>query len=68
MADPLTRAKLATRQLPLSELTPYPKNPRRGDVAAIRESLERSGQYRALVVRSDTCSTSSSHPASGFAR
>ncbi len=43
-----------TKQLPVAELTPYRANPRRGDVAAIRESLEATGQYRALVVRSDT--------------
>lgn len=43
-----------TKQLPLGELTSYPGNPRRGDVAAIRESLEVTGQYRALVVRADT--------------
>ncbi|MGO9903475.1 MAG: DNA methyltransferase [Solirubrobacteraceae bacterium] len=40
-----------TKQLPLADLTTYPANPRRGDVAAIKASLEASGQYRALLVR-----------------
>lgn len=39
------------RDVPLSELTRFPGNARRGDVAAIRESVRRNGQYRALVVR-----------------
>lgn len=40
-----------TDDLPLDELTPYPGNAKRGDVAAIRASLARNGQYRALVVQ-----------------
>ena len=28
---------------------PYPRNPRRGDLGAIRESLKANGQYRPLV-------------------
>ena len=40
-----------TKQIALDTLTTFPSNPRRGDVAAIRASLEASGQYRALVVR-----------------
>ena len=42
---------LATRELPLSELTRFPGNARRGNVAEIRKSLRRHGQYRAIVVR-----------------
>lgn len=43
-----------TKQIALEQLTTFPANPRRGDVAAIRASLEATGQYRAIVVRSDT--------------
>ena len=43
-----------TKQVALADLVSFSGNPRRGDVAAIRESLEATGQYRALVVRSDT--------------
>jgi DNA modification methylase len=46
-----TRRITQTKQLALADLTTWPDNPRRGDVAAIRQSLEVSGQYRALVVR-----------------
>jgi DNA modification methylase len=46
-----TRRITQTKQLALDTLTTLPGNPRRGDVSAIRESLEQSGQYRALVVR-----------------
>lgn len=42
-----------TRRVALSKLKPYPRNPRRGDVAAIAASLRAHGQYRALVVNKD---------------
>ena len=42
---------LSTKVVPLDELTPFPGNARRGKVSVIRESLERNGQYRSLVVR-----------------
>lgn len=42
---------LATRNVPLDELTPYPGNAKRGNVEEIRKSLRRNGQYRSLVVR-----------------
>lgn len=44
-------AYLATRDIPLDELTPFPGNAKRGDVEAIRASLRRNGQYRSLIVR-----------------
>lgn len=47
----MTAAYLATRAIPLDELTPFPGNAKRGDVEAIRASLRRNGQYRSLVVR-----------------
>lgn len=43
---------LTTKQVPLSQLEPYPGNARRGDVGKIRESLRTNGQYRSLIVRS----------------
>lgn len=42
---------LATQDLRLSELERFPGNARRGNVAEIRKSLRRHGQYRAIVVR-----------------
>lgn len=42
---------VTVRDIPLGELARFPGNARRGDVAAIRSSLRRNGQYRALVVR-----------------
>ena len=42
---------LSTKVVPLDELTPFPGNARRGKISVIRESLERNGQYRSLVVR-----------------
>jgi ParB-like chromosome segregation protein Spo0J len=51
MAQAVTRRITQTKQVALDTLTTWPANPRRGDVAAIRQSLEVSGQYRALVVR-----------------
>jgi site-specific DNA-methyltransferase (adenine-specific) len=34
----------------LSELVPYPQNPRRGDIQAIAESLAYHGQFKPIVV------------------
>ncbi|MFE7357742.1 hypothetical protein ACFU8Q_32565 [Streptomyces sp. NPDC057543] len=42
---------LRTALIPLSDLTPFPGNAKRGDVATIVESLRRNGQYRSLVAR-----------------
>jgi site-specific DNA-methyltransferase (adenine-specific) len=42
---------LRTADIPLTDLTPFPGNAKRGDVAQIRTSLRRNGQYRSLVVR-----------------
>jgi hypothetical protein len=40
-----------TRSIPLGELHEYPGNARRGNVAELRKSLRRHGQYRALIVQ-----------------
>lgn len=40
-----------TRDIPIGDLTRYPGNPRRGNVAEIRASVRRLGQYRPIVVR-----------------
>jgi len=45
---------LETRTVPIGRLKPYAKNARRGDVAAIAESLRVNGQYRPIVVNRRT--------------
>lgn len=40
-----------TRDIPIRDLTRFPGNARRGNVAEIRKSVRRHGQYRALCVR-----------------
>lgn len=42
---------LASLAVPIAGLVPYGRNPRRGDVSMIEDSLRRHGQYRAIVVR-----------------
>ena len=42
------------RDFGVDELTTYHRNARRGDVEAIARSLERNGQYRAIVVNVGT--------------
>jgi DNA modification methylase len=42
---------VATRDIPIRDLTRFPGNARRGNVAEIRKSIRRHGQYRAIVVR-----------------
>jgi hypothetical protein len=41
-------------RVPVASLHPYARNPRRGDVARIVESLRRHGQYRPVVVNART--------------
>jgi len=38
----------------VDNLEPHPRNPRRGDVQAIADSLRRHGQYRPIVVQQST--------------
>ena len=40
--------------IPIGQPRPRKHNPRRGDIDAIAESLERSGQYRPIVVNKPT--------------
>ncbi len=42
---------LRTETLPLDQLTPFPGNARRGRVDVIKESIQKNGQYRSLIVR-----------------
>lgn len=48
---PATLAKLSH---PIDELQPYDRNPRRGDLAVLKESLEAHGQYRPVVANRRT--------------
>jgi hypothetical protein len=48
------QASLTAERVPVASLTPYPGNPRRGDVDAIRESLRTNGQFRPIVVNRPT--------------
>jgi ParB-like chromosome segregation protein Spo0J len=41
-------------RVPIASLITYPGNPRRGDVAVIRESLKENGQFAPLVVQTST--------------
>lgn len=41
---------LAKLRVPIAGLRPYRRNPRRGDLTAIKNSLARNGQYRPIVV------------------
>lgn len=48
------RKEIVRLAVPVSELEPYARNARRGDVPAIVASLEAHGQYRPIVARKDT--------------
>lgn len=45
---------LTTQMVPTENLRPYRRNPRRGDIPAIAESLRVNGQYRPIVVNRRT--------------
>lgn len=47
-------ATLRALEVPVADLHPYARNPRRGNVEVIVESLERNGQYRPVVVNKRT--------------
>lgn len=49
MATAQIAEALEALKLPVTALTPHPQNPRRGDVAAIKESLKEFGQVRPIV-------------------
>jgi DNA modification methylase len=49
-----TGPKPALEHIAIGSLKRFPGNPRRGDVAAIKESLEVNGQYRPIVVNRPT--------------
>ncbi|GAA1353722.1 ParB/RepB/Spo0J family partition protein [Streptomyces beijiangensis] len=56
MSDSTARipAELAALAVPISDLAPYHRNPRTGDLTSISESLNTHGQYRAIVVNRGT--------------
>lgn len=45
---------MEAKNTPVGELSEYGRNPRRGDVAAIRASMKRLGQYKPIVVNTGT--------------
>jgi DNA modification methylase len=47
-------AELGVARVPVDTLKCYPGNPRRGNLAAIKESLQTNGQYRPIVVNRRT--------------
>ena len=47
----MTVERLGARDIPVAELTYFPGNARRGNLAEIRKSVKRLGQYRSVVVR-----------------
>jgi ParB-like chromosome segregation protein Spo0J len=51
VTDPHIAESLVPLAVPVDSLVPYDRNPRRGDVDAIAESLTANGQYRPIVVR-----------------
>lgn len=53
-AKPQVPASLQGLAVPVADLVPFGKNPRKGCSAAIVESLETHGQYRPIVVRKGT--------------
>jgi len=53
--------ELHVENVPLASLTPHPRNPRRGDVSVIAESLRVNDQYRPIVVASDDVIVAGNH-------
>lgn len=45
---------MKVQRVPIDTLTPYPGNPRRGDVDAIAQSITANGVYKPIVVQTST--------------
>lgn len=54
MSEDRIDSALEVTSFPVSALVPFHRNPRRGDVSAIAESLKARGQYRPIVVNLGT--------------
>jgi site-specific DNA-methyltransferase (adenine-specific) len=54
MGNTLIHPTLEKLVVPVSGLKHYGKNPRRGDLDVIADSLQRNGQYKPIVVRAGT--------------
>jgi ParB-like chromosome segregation protein Spo0J len=54
VSKPVPPRTLEARIVPIGDLKPFPRNPRRSDLAAIKESLLKNGQYRPIVVNRPT--------------
>ena len=48
-------------QVRINDLTPYPQNPRRGDIQAIAESLSYHGQFKPIVVNKNNVILAGNH-------
>lgn len=44
---------IAHLRVPIDSVKPFPGNPRRGDLEALKESLRANGQFRPIVVSAD---------------
>lgn len=53
-ATPTIAPQLLGLAVPIGSVTLHPRNPRRGDVAAVTESLRRFGQKKPIVVQAST--------------
>jgi hypothetical protein len=53
-APPTIAPGLAPLVIPITDVTPSPRNPRQGDIGAISESLRRFGQQKPIVVQKST--------------
>jgi hypothetical protein len=53
--------ELSSRDLPIDIVKPHPKNARRGNVDLIKESLERFGQVRPILVNKDNVILAGNH-------
>jgi DNA modification methylase len=53
-SGPRIAPQLQGLAVPIDSLTLHPRNPRRGDVAAVTESLRRFGQQKPIVVQAGT--------------
>ncbi|MCZ7478813.1 ParB N-terminal domain-containing protein [Micromonospora sp. WMMC273] len=53
-AGALIRAELAALAVPIDQVSNWPGNPRRGDIAKIKTSLTQHGQYTPLLVQAST--------------
>ena len=57
----MQQRELVVKQIPIMDIREHPRNPRRGSVSLIKESITENGIYKPLIVTSDNVILAGNH-------